>query len=60
MPAINAPAAPAKPAAAPRQAADLEQNLKSINTENQMRQIDRLQQRYQAQPQGGAGLGGFR
>jgi hypothetical protein len=38
----------------------LEENLKRQNTSNQMRQIERLEQRYQAAPAGGAAAGGFR
>ena len=43
-----------RPRARPARPQSLDQNLKSLNLENQMRQIDRLQQRYEQGGQGGA------
>jgi hypothetical protein len=54
-PAITPPAADAPAdASQPGKAQSLDQNIKSLNIENQMRQIDRLQQRYEQGGQGGA------
>lgn len=65
---VGVPAAPApptdaaKPTDTPAQAAPmtLEQNVQMQNSANQMRQIERLEQRYNAAPQGGADLKGFK
>lgn len=60
------PAAPADPNAAsdkPQEALQdqsLDENVKSLNTSNQMRQLERLQQRYNEQPSGGASVKGFK
>ena len=64
----NAPPAAKEPAGVPVNNAatqSLDDNLKSLNTSNQLRNIDRLEKRYQnpaqgAQGQGGAAAGGFR
>jgi alpha-2-macroglobulin len=54
------PNAPAKEEAKPSQT--LEENIRNLNGTNQLRNIDRLEKRYQmpAQGQGGAAAGGFR
>jgi len=56
----DAPAAAAAAAAAAGNVQSLEQNLKSQNLDNQMRQIDRLQQRYEQGGQGGAAPGAIK
>ena len=64
----SAPTPPAAPTEAPAQpeagkpaaAEALDKNLKDVNTSNQMRQIDRLQQRYGGENKKGAEAGGFR
>jgi uncharacterized protein YfaS (alpha-2-macroglobulin family)/tetratricopeptide (TPR) repeat protein len=54
-PAANAPAD--QPA---QQGQSLEQNVQLLNRSNQMRQLERLQERYQAPNEGGAQLKGFK
>ena len=48
-----------RPRPRPARPQSLDQNLKSLNLDNQMRQIDRLQQRYEQGGQGGAAPGEF-
>jgi hypothetical protein len=53
-----APADKAKAAEAGTEA--LDKNLKDVNTSNQMRQIERLEQRYGGERKKGAAAGGFK
>jgi hypothetical protein len=58
---IDAAKAPARPQAeAPAAGEALDKNLKDVNMSNQMRQIDRLQQRYGGENKKGAAAGGFK
>ncbi|WP_074310399.1 MG2 domain-containing protein [Singulisphaera sp. GP187] len=54
----NAPAAGAKPTEEPSQS--LDENLRIQNNSNQMRQIERLQNRYNQNEPGGAAVKGFK
>ena len=55
-----ASAAPAQPQAAQAGAEALDKNLKDVNMSNQMRQIERLEQRYGGEQKKGAAAGGFK
>jgi hypothetical protein len=64
QPAVPMPAAaPGAPNGGSNAAQSLEENLRVLNSANQMRNFDRLQQRYQApapSAPSGAAAGGFR
>jgi hypothetical protein len=62
-PTPPAPSSAANAAPALQQASEaeaLDKNLKDINTSNQMRQIERLEQRYGGDRKKGAAAGGFK
>jgi uncharacterized protein YfaS (alpha-2-macroglobulin family)/tetratricopeptide (TPR) repeat protein len=58
--AAKEPGQPQSEAAARVNPESLDKNLKDVNTSNQMRQIERLEQRYRENPQKGAAAGGFK